>query len=132
MESAIQIENLRHCFGEKEVLDNINFSVGKGEIFGLLGPSGAGKTTLINILTGQLKATAVTVPVMMVLSFLPMLSMFNDTIGKFSKILYSEQLYLLVNNLENMSLTAETGIIMTGNIGLILVLFFMIYQKRFR
>lgn len=64
--------------------------------------------------------------------FLPMLSMFNDTIGKFSKILYSEQLYLLVNNLEKMSLTAETGIIMTGNIGLILVLFFAIYQKRFR
>lgn len=58
MERAIQIEDLRHCFGEKNVLDNINFSVGKGEIFGLLGPSGAGKTTLINILTGQIRATA--------------------------------------------------------------------------
>lgn len=80
----------------------------------------------------QMVATSVTVPVMMVLSFLPMLSMFNDTIGKFSKILYSEQLYLLVNDLEKMSLTAETGIVMAGNIGLILVLFFVIYQKRFR
>ncbi len=35
-------------------LDDINFSVGRGEIFGLLGPNGAGKTTLINILTGLL------------------------------------------------------------------------------
>ena len=56
MSKAIEINNLSHSFGEKKVLNDINFSVGKGEIFALLGPSGAGKTTLINILTGQLKA----------------------------------------------------------------------------
>lgn len=55
MNSTIHVENLSHRFSDKVVLDNINFDVGKGEIFGLLGPSGAGKTTLINILTGQLK-----------------------------------------------------------------------------
>lgn len=55
MEKAIEIKELTHRFGEKRVLDHISFSVEKGEIFGLLGPSGAGKTTLINILTGQLK-----------------------------------------------------------------------------
>ena len=55
MEKAIEIRDLTHRFGEKTVLDHIDFSVEKGEIFGLLGPSGAGKTTLINILTGQLK-----------------------------------------------------------------------------
>lgn len=53
----ICIKNLKHSFGEKEVLKSINLEIGEGEIFGLLGPSGAGKTTLINILTGQLKAT---------------------------------------------------------------------------
>lgn len=57
MDQAICIKNLNHRFGEKVVLNNISFSVQPGEIFGLLGPSGAGKTTLINILTGQLKAT---------------------------------------------------------------------------
>ena len=40
--------------GEKTVLENVSFEVEQGEIFGLLGPSGAGKTTIINILTGQL------------------------------------------------------------------------------
>lgn len=57
MNPAIKVENVSHNFGKTTVLDNINFSVNEGEIFGLLGPSGAGKTTLINILTGQLKAT---------------------------------------------------------------------------
>jgi len=40
-------------FDEKRVLDQISFSVSEREIFGLLGPSGAGKTTMIKILTGQ-------------------------------------------------------------------------------
>ena len=55
MEKAIEIRDLTHRFGEKTVLDHIDFSEEKGQIFGLLGHSGAGKTTLINILTGQLK-----------------------------------------------------------------------------
>lgn len=56
MEHAIIVEGISKTFGEKSVLNQISFSVAKGEIFGLLGPSGAGKTTLIKILTGQLKA----------------------------------------------------------------------------
>ena len=56
MNRAILTDNISKSFGEKRVLDGISFEVGKGEIFGLLGPSGAGKTTLIKILTGQLKA----------------------------------------------------------------------------
>ncbi len=56
--SSICVKGLSHSFGDKKVLDNISFEVKQGEIFGLLGPSGAGKTTLINILTGQLKANS--------------------------------------------------------------------------
>ena len=56
MEKSIIISNISKSFGEKNVLDSISLEIGKGEIFGLLGPSGAGKTTLIKILTGQLKA----------------------------------------------------------------------------
>ncbi|MCL2575142.1 MAG: ABC transporter ATP-binding protein [Defluviitaleaceae bacterium] len=43
-------------FGEKVVLNDVSFEAKDGEIFGLLGPSGAGKTTIINILAGQLQA----------------------------------------------------------------------------
>ena len=52
----ITVEKITKRFGNKTALNQIQFNVEKGEIFGFLAPSGAGKTTLINILTGQLKA----------------------------------------------------------------------------
>ena len=51
----IKMANIEKKFGEHTVLSDVNFEVKEGEIFGLLGPSGAGKTTIINILTNQLK-----------------------------------------------------------------------------
>lgn len=51
----IEMEDVRQRFGEKEVLKGISLRIGAGEILGLLGPSGAGKTTIIKIVTGQLK-----------------------------------------------------------------------------
>lgn len=56
MEKSIIVSGITRSFGEKKVLDDISVEIEKGEIFGLLGPSGAGKTTFIKILTGQLKA----------------------------------------------------------------------------
>ena len=50
----IQVTNVHKSYSDREVLKGINFSIDDGEIFGFLGPSGAGKTTLIRILTGQL------------------------------------------------------------------------------
>lgn len=52
--TAIHADNIVKSFGKKQVLGGISFDVSKGQIFGLLGPSGAGKTTLIKILSGQL------------------------------------------------------------------------------
>ena len=52
----IEIQNLTKRYGEKTVLNNVSFSVKKGEIVGFLGPNGAGKTTTMNILTGYISS----------------------------------------------------------------------------
>ncbi|MBI4514845.1 MAG: ABC transporter ATP-binding protein [Deltaproteobacteria bacterium] len=48
---AIRVERLRHVYGSRVALDDVTFSVSRGEIFGLLGPNGGGKTTLFRILS---------------------------------------------------------------------------------
>ena len=80
----------------------------------------------------QMMATSVTVPVMMVFSFLPMLSMFNDSIKAFSKYIFSEQLYLLLNDLSKIDISFENGMILGINFIVILVVFVANYKKIFR
>lgn len=57
----IMIENLVKRYGDKNVVNDISFTVGDGEIVGFLGPNGAGKSTTMNILTGYLSSTSGTV-----------------------------------------------------------------------
>ncbi|MCB9883660.1 MAG: ABC transporter ATP-binding protein [Planctomycetes bacterium] len=48
---AVRVEHLVHHYGERKALDDVSFTVERGEIFGLLGPNGGGKTTLFRILS---------------------------------------------------------------------------------
>lgn len=54
MKPIIKIENLKKSYGEIDAVREISFEVAKGEMFGLVGPDGAGKTTTIRILCGLL------------------------------------------------------------------------------
>ena len=81
--------------------------------------------------TNQMMATSITIPVMMIFSFLPMLSMFNDTIGKFAKIFYSQQLHLLISQLNDFEVSTECVIVMCVNIILITGIFALGYQRVF-
>ena len=53
-EFAIRAEHLVRRFGHFTAVNDVSFSVEKGEIFGFLGPNGSGKTTVIKMLTGLL------------------------------------------------------------------------------
>lgn len=52
---TIELKEICKTFNGKQVLNKVSLSVEEGEILGLLGPSGAGKTTILNILSGQLQ-----------------------------------------------------------------------------
>ncbi|MEU6679778.1 ATP-binding cassette domain-containing protein [Streptomyces sp. NPDC046925] len=58
---AIAVSGLRKAYGDKVVLDGVDFEVAAGSIFSLLGPNGAGKTTTVNVLTTLMNADAGTV-----------------------------------------------------------------------
>lgn len=55
---SIEVKNLSKFYGEQAAVNNISFSVGKGEIVGFLGPNGAGKSTTMKIITGFIPSTS--------------------------------------------------------------------------
>lgn len=55
MNEVIKIENLKRRYGNVLAVNGVSYSVAKGEMFGLVGPDGAGKTTTIRMLTGLIK-----------------------------------------------------------------------------
>lgn len=58
MSTLLEIEGLTKRFGPITAVDNISFSVDRGEVLGFLGPNGAGKSTAMKMITGYLSPTA--------------------------------------------------------------------------
>ncbi len=58
MTALVEVNNISKSFESFLAVDDINFSLEKGEVLGFLGPNGAGKTTTMRILTGFLKPTS--------------------------------------------------------------------------
>ena len=57
----IEIKDLVKVYGTKKAVYGISFTVEDGEVLGFLGPNGAGKSTTMNIITGYLSSTTVTI-----------------------------------------------------------------------
>ena len=60
---SIEVNHVSKDYGRVRALDDVSFSVGKGEVFGLIGPDGAGKTTMFRILCSLLLPDAGTAAV---------------------------------------------------------------------
>ena len=50
--SLVEFNNISLSYGNRLILDNINFKINEGQIFGMLGPNGVGKSTIFNLITG--------------------------------------------------------------------------------
>lgn len=100
---CIEINELSKIIGDKVILDNVSFHVDEGEIFGLLGPSGAGKTTILNILCGQRKATSGNSSIMGIQS-----EMLKDSVLKSIGIMFDDySLYERLSCYDNLLLITD-------------------------
>lgn len=79
--------------------------------------------------SSQMAATSVTVPAMLLFSFLPMLSMFNETISRVAKYAYTEQIRLLLDSLETGESSLAGLAIIAGNILLFSGAFVVLYRN---
>ena len=58
MTPALNVAHARKVFGGLVAVNDVSFDVGEGELFGLIGPNGSGKTTMLNLISGALSPTA--------------------------------------------------------------------------
>lgn len=77
----------------------------------------------------QMMATSIAVPAMMILAFMPMLSLFNSTIAKIAKYIYSEQISILLQQISSIYISTENILIIAVNMLLAVVLFAVAYKR---
>lgn len=80
--------------------------------------------------TNQMSATSLVMPVMMVLSFFPMLAMFNEKIEKMAKFFFTQQLKLCLNDMSIMGHSNETYIVLLVNVIIALLVFGLAFKKK--
>lgn len=100
---VIQIKDVCKAFDQRQVLNNISLSVEEGEIFGLLGPSGAGKTTLIKMLIGLLSATSGNIAIL----GKELDKKIDESFLSFGMVLDNDGLYDRLNCYDNLELYAR-------------------------
>lgn len=108
-----------------------------GDIFFFLGVMAAGFIISIAIgacigiiASNQMVATSLSLPVMLIFSFMPMLAMFNDKIEKVAGIFYTQQIRELLGNMTFDGIKTETMLVVAVNALLALSLFFVAFKRK--
>jgi ABC-2 type transport system ATP-binding protein len=96
MTVSIAIENVQKVYGKKTVLDQVNLTINTGQIYGFIGPSGAGKTTLVKMIVGMDSPETGTIHVLN--KKVPNLKLLQE-IGYMAQ---SDALYLELTGMENL------------------------------
>lgn len=78
----------------------------------------------------QMAATSISVPVMLVFSFMPMISMFNEKFMSVSRFLYTQQLNTLINHVNEQKITTENILVIFLNAIIAIILFAYAYRKK--
>lgn len=78
----------------------------------------------------QMMAASISIPVMMVLAFMPMLSMFNTTIAKAARLIYSEQISIMLKQINSLQVKISNTGIIVANLFIFAILFTIAYRKR--
>lgn len=78
----------------------------------------------------QMAATSIVMPCMMILAFMPMLSMFNEKIAKVAKIFYTEQLKDILEKMSFDDITGKSALIVILNAIVVIALFSLIYKRK--
>ena len=110
----IQCQNVYKSFNKKTIINGINLEISDGQIFGLLGPSGAGKTTLIKILTDQLSYD----------------SGFVNILNKSVEKLTGEDKKKIGENMAFVDITKETAIVVIVNVIILIGLYGITYKRK--
>ena len=82
------------------------------------------------IASNQMAATSLSLPVMLIFSFMPMLAMFNDKIEKIAGIFYTQQIRELLGNMTFDGIKTETMLVVAVNALLALSLFFAAFKRK--
>lgn len=100
---VLEILNVSKKIKKKQILEDINFIVGEGEIVGLIGPNGSGKTTLIRLITGLAKIDTGTIKI----SGVSVSEKFETSISQIGAIIENPNFYEYMSGWENLKIYAD-------------------------
>ena len=100
---VLEVKNLSKSFGKTQIIKNISFTVGEGEIVGFIGPNGAGKTTTLKLITDLLRPDEGEITV----SGYPLKRQREAALGSLAGIIENPGLYVNLTGLDNLMFIAK-------------------------